>query len=55
MCDLLLSSNVVWKLEKIVADFSGDAAKFPNEGGGYGKKYNSLSIVYLQGKRASLH
>ena len=43
MCDLLLSWNSVWKLEKIVADFLQDMAKFLNVGGDYGKKYNSLS------------
>ena len=41
--DLPLLSNIMWKLENVVAGFSWDTARSLNVGGDYGKKYNSLS------------
>ena len=40
MWDFLLLSNVVWKLENVVAVFSQDTAKFLNVEVDYGKKFN---------------
>ena len=48
MWDLLLLSNIMWKLENFVAGFSWDTAGLLNVGGDYGKKYNSLSSTYLK-------
>ena len=42
--DLLLLSNIMWNLGKVVAGFSWDTDRLLNVGGDYGKKYNSLSI-----------
>ena len=50
MWDLLLLSNIMWKLEKVLAGFSWDTARFLNVGGDFlfFCRPNNMSISHTQ-------